>query len=744
MYLTVAVNLHLYQTLEYSTDDSSSNSLGFFFENNKEENYGSYVGKRVLVDVSNHKVLGVVVSESQGTQNKNLKRIISVLDKKAVFDESLMSLISWAVSYYHYPIGEAFFSALPQVLKKAEVYELPSIEGWSLINPHFESEPNKGGLGKKAKEAISLLSVNDLSTTTLRDCGVDRQVLLRLEKKGILQRKNFRDIFNNWYSKPLEFKHSFVMNSEQENAVNAVCSNNGYGAFLLYGVTGSGKTEVYLQIIERYLKAGKQALVLIPEINLTPQTVKRFYERFSVPVVTMHSSMNAKERFESYNSIGRKEAAILIGTRSAIFAPIPNLGIIIIDEEHDNSYRQEDGFRYHARDLAVMLAYNRGIPIVMGTATPSLETLYNVNIGKYKLLSLKHRTAGAEMATIEPVNLCKDNVQHGISFSLLMAIKNEVSQGNQVIIMLNRRGYAPQLICNDCGYVFRCQNCDVNLCYHRSSNHLICHHCETKYPIPNICPECHSTNLAPTGNGTEQIYEYLLKMFPNEKIIRVDRDTTSRKGELENILQDISNCEYKIIVGTQMLAKGHDFPNVTLVGIVDVDSYLYSNDYRAYEKLAQLVIQVSGRAGRGAKKGRVILQTHKPEHPLLKELIDKGYSDFADNELERRKSCQLHPYTNEAVIRADSLSLESVTVLMQDIYAFLKTLAPKYLGVTFSTPVSSFIERKENKYHLNIILESNSRNEISRFIDEIINNKKNFRKVSQCHMVVEVDPTTLL
>lgn len=426
------------------------------------------------------------------------------------------------------------------------------------------------------------------------------------------------------------------INEEQAVAIATVNSNTHFGCYLLEGVTGSGKTEVYLNLIKPILEAGKQALVLVPEIGLTPQTINRFRKRFNLTVEVIHSGLNETERLNAWLSAKEKQSGIVIGTRSALLTPFENLGIIIVDEEHDSSYKQQDSLRYHARDVAIMRAHKEDIPIVLGSATPCFETLQNALSGKYHHLILSQRAGNATPATHKVLDIKGLYLEGGLSAPLIAEMRKHLDAGNQVMLFLNRRGFSPALMCHECGWIADCKRCDAYYTYHQNSNEMRCHHCGSQRPVVNRCQGCGSTQLVTVGVGTEQLEQQLESLFPEFKTIRIDRDSTRRKGSLETALETIRNNKVQILIGTQMLAKGHHFPDVTLVALLDVDGSLFSSDFRASERLAQLFIQVAGRAGRASKPGEVLLQTHHPEHPLLQALLYKDYRHFAQTALQEK------------------------------------------------------------------------------------------------------------
>lgn len=728
MYLQLAVNTPIYQTFEYKTPQNIVYS---------DRNL---CGCRALVKFGNRKTIGVIVSTSDKQSYSGrgvIREVEEILDDTPVFDMHAIRLLSWASSYYHYPVGEVFYTALPPLLKKQNKAELKPIDLWSAI-PGADTSSIKRA--KACQSALEIIRQSPCTTHKLKELGISSAIINKLSGLNLITKTNLRDQVNEWTQEQLEVTGTKKLNEEQQAAYDTISSASGFNVFVINGVTGSGKTEIYLQLIADKLAEGKQALVLVPEINLTPQTVKRFYDRFNAPIVCIHSSMNDSERFESFVMMQRNEAAILIGTRSALFANIPNLGIIIIDEEHDSSYRQGDGFRYHARDCAVMLGYLRNIPVVMGTATPSIETVNNIRKNKYRELILTRRAGNATDAIFNIIDMRKQFIDHGISRELALHINEELAKGNQALLLLNRRGYSQKLICHNCGYVFMCTNCDSSLTYHKTENKLLCHHCESRYSIPHQCPQCGFTELTPTGNGTEQIFEHLMQLFPNARPVRVDRDSVSGKGTLNTLLDDINDNKYNIIIGTQMLAKGHHFPNVTLVGIVDIDSCLFSNNYRAHELLAQLIVQVAGRSGRGNKQGYVFLQTHSPEHPVLTTLLAGGYQAFTENCLNIRRQLMLPPFTSNAILKADSSSREKVITFISDAYAFMLRESQKFQSVKVMHPSSAYIARKQKRYHFNILINAAGKKDLSDFVDIIIANIDKFRDKSGVHAVIEIDP----
>ena len=505
-------------------------------------------------------------------------------------------------------------------------------------------------------------------------------------------------------------------------------------------MTGSGKTEVYLSVLENILAQGRQALVLVPEIGLTPQTIASFRERFNAPVEVLHSGLNDSERLSVWLRARNGEAAIVIGTRSALFTPFSRLGVIIIDEEHDSSYNQQEGWRYHARDLAVFRAREEGIPIVMGTATPALETLHNVQMSKYRQLTLSKRAGNAKPTVQHLLDLKGLPLKVGLSQPLLKRMKTHLQADNQVILFLNRRGYAPALLCHECGWIAECQRCDHYYTLHQNHRQLRCHHCDSQRPVPQQCPKCGSTHLVSVGVGTEQLENELAPLFPDTPITRIDRDTTSRKGSLEQHLADVHQGGARILIGTQMLAKGHHFPDVTLVALLDVDGALFSADFRSAERFAQLYTQVSGRAGRAGKQGEVILQTHHPEHPLLQILLQQGYDAFAKQALAERKSVFLPPYTSHIIVRSEDHDNQQSALFLQQLRNLLEASPLKDDALWIMGPVPALQAKRSGRFRWQLLLQHPSRQLLQRLIktsQPLINTLPQARKVK---WTLDVDP----
>jgi primosomal protein N' (replication factor Y) len=528
----------------------------------------------------------------------------------------------------------------------------------------------------------------------------------------------------------------------QSQAVAAIREGfDRFAAFLLDGVTGSGKTEVYLRVVESILNRGQQALVLVPEIGLTPQLLARFEIRLPGPLAVLHSGLTERERLQAWLTAKSGAASVVIGTRSAIFTPLQRPGIIIVDEEHDTSFKQQEGFRYQARDLALVRAHQAGIPVVLGSATPSLESLLNVQRGRYQRLRLAERVGDAIEPPIQLLDVRRRPMTEGLSDRLLAEMHSHLARDEQVLLFLNRRGFAPTLICHECGWLCQCQRCDARMTLHLRERKLICHHCASEKSVDEACPACGSIDLRALGQGTERIEQFLRQAFPNVGVARLDRDSTRRKGSLQTLLREIRQGERRILIGTQMLAKGHDFPNVTLVAIVDADQGLFGVDFRASERMAQLIIQVSGRAGRAQKPGVVLIQTHHPDHPLLRTLIMQGYAAFAEAALGERYEACLPPFGYQALLRADATKTEPVYRFLNEAHDLAMGLARP---VEVMGPVPAPMERRAGRYRAQLLIQAQQRQILHEFLDQWTGLLTTLKLTRQVRWSLDVDPADLL
>ena len=595
---------------------------------------------------------------------------------------------------------------------------------------------------EKQQDAYKILKLHPTGTSEniLNLAGIETATLKALEKKQItqciLEAQDFKPQTMTLAQMPL------TPNDEQKRAIqNILKVRHSYHAFLLDGLTGSGKTEVYLQVMQEVLKQGKQVLVLVPEIGLTPQTVSRFQSRFHCHIALLHSGLNDSKRLQAWQSAQTGKASIVIGTRSAIYTPLPHLGLIVLDEEHDLSFKQQEGFRYHARDVALYRAHLENCPIILGSATPSIDSYALVEQGKMTRLELDQRAGVAVMPKMHVIDLKVAQKQNGISQQLIHEVQKRLDKKEQVLIFLNRRGYAPVLICESCGWQAKCPHCDANFTVHRQPyQHLHCHHCGTIHRMPEHCPQCQHSELKPIGLGTAKVEENLQALFPNFDVIRVDRDSTSRVGSWQKIYNKIQKSEPIILLGTQMLAKGHHFPYVTLVAILDIDSGLLSVDFRATERTAQLIIQVAGRAGRGEKKGEVYLQTLRPDHPLLNTLLESGYRSFAKQTLKERKAAWMPPYRYAALLRCESKDQELNQSFLQEHAQVLRQASENSIDIW--GPIPAPMERKAGRYQAHMVLLSKDRARMHFYIRQwwqnVWHNKPHGMKLS-----LDIDPQEL-
>ncbi len=639
----VAVPVHLYDTFDYTLT--------------KAQYERAQVGSRVAISFGRQNLIGIITEkvdpQETFTGNFQLKAISELLDDEPILDEQVLNLLTWSAQYYQFPIGEVMQTALPALLRQGKPMDV-LFHLWKIIPCDNAEALLKRSI--KQQDAYQILKLHPAGTTEniLNLSGVETATLKALQKKGLvdctLEPHDFSPSPVQLAQMPL------TLNEDQKKATQHVLNaQHQYQAFLLDGLTGSGKTEVYLHIMHEVLKQGKQVLVLVPEIGLTPQTISRFKSRFNCDIALLHSGLNDSKRLQAWQQAQTGKASIILGTRSAIYTPLPRLGMIILDEEHDLSYKQQEGFRYHARDVALYRGHLQGCPVLLGSATPSIDSYHLVETGKLTALQLNQRAGHALLPKMHLIDLKIVKKQHGISQPLIEQIKNTLARKEQVLIFLNRRGYAPVLVCESCGWQANCPHCDAHFTLHTQPySYLHCHHCGTVHRLPDHCPECQQKCLKTLGAGTAKVEEHLQELFPDHDVIRVDRDSTSRVGSWQKIYDRIQQNKPSILLGTQMLAKGHHFPHVTLVAILDIDAGLLSVDIRAPERTAQLIVQVAGRAGRGEHKGHVYLQTLRPDHPLLTTLIEKDYRAVAKQTLAERKVALLPPYRYAVLIRAES------------------------------------------------------------------------------------------
>ncbi|OUS26385.1 primosomal protein N' [Thalassotalea sp. 42_200_T64] len=703
-------------------------------------------GDRVLVPFGNRKLIGVVLSVSDecDVASAKLKAIIERLDDNSKLSSQQVDFLSLCARYYHHPIGDVVTQALPILLRQIKPVDLSPPACW-LKNPELSEQQFNDvcqSLKKSAAKQKQLLNFicehDELTWPEIRMAGYSKAQLNALLGKALIIEQTVKQ-------QPFTFKANSVndddkpqLSVEQALIISTINQQlEGFSCHLIDGITGSGKTEVYLQIIEQVLKQDKQVLLLVPEIGLTPQTLSRFEKRFRVPVVLHHSGLNDNERLQTWHQTKQGRAAIIIATRSGVFSPLHKPGIIIVDEEHDGSLKQQDGFRYHARDIAILRARQLHIPIVLGTATPSLETLQNALSGKYQYHQLTKRAGKSSISTIELIDMAREQVEFGLSGSLKKAMQDTLKRGEQVLIFLNRRGFAPAISCQECNWICECQRCNKPYTLHQGQNLLICHHCGSQKRIVRQCGSCGSIRIKPLGQGTEQLEQRLIELFPVYSAIRIDRDSTRRKGELAKLLQQVTNNEHQILVGTQMLAKGHHFPNVTLVAVLDVDGALFSYDFRAPEHMAQLLVQVAGRAGRESKPGKVMVQTQYPEHPLLQDLVNNGYEHFARYALIERQQAMIPPFGFQALFRAEGNYPNMPETLLRDVSQ------QDFSPCMVSGPIAAAQEKKAGKYRFHLLLQAKERKDLHLAVQQILTRIAGHELNSKVRWSVDIDPQEL-
>ena len=723
--LHIALPVPLYQNFEYLIPSG--------LQKNK-----LLIGTRVKVPFGKRKLIGILVDRSKTSSfsSDKLKSVIDILDTEPVFEKNLLDLLFWAASYYQQPLGEVLNSALPSILRKGKYIKIETTRTYHLIDKNFSLDSLNNAPKQKYIAELLNRSSNGLETNDLNQYIRNWRTPMRaLTEKGIVRacenEKTSQD--KNTYTKDIS------LNQEQQEAYETLHEElDNFFICLLAGITGSGKTEVYLALARDILQNEKQVLFLVPEIGLTPQLVKRIEERLGIGVALLHSGLNESERAKAWLSVSTGNSKVIVGTRSAVFASFANLGLIIVDEEHDLSFKQQDGFLYHARDVAVYRAKQLSIPIILGSATPSFESLHNVNSGRYKKLILSTRAQKSKTPHVKIIDLRAKNNFDGLSIELLDEIQNEIDKNHQVLLFLNRRGFAPTILCQDCGWIAECSRCDAHMVYYQKQNSIKCHHCLKEEQAPTYCARCNSQELVFLGEGTQRIEKRLREIFPTTEITRIDRDSVKQKYALSEKLNDIQNGKYQIIIGTQMLSKGHDFPNVTLVGILNVDHGLVSTDFRATERLAQLIIQVSGRSGRGVKSGKVLLQTYQPEHPVLQRLLTDGYEAFCKEALIMRQSCALPPFTSMIIVRARSHKKDLINNFLVDINRYVIQKNSKNLNIF--GPIPARLERKAGMYHSQLVVIATNRKILQKHLKHWTSEIQRRPLTKRVRWDIEVDP----
>jgi len=702
-------------------------------------------GIRLWVPFGRRRVVGVLVETRANSDlpASRLKAAHGVIDAEPILDPGLLDLLRWSAEYYRHAPGEVIAAALPAPLRAgAGAHETE--QRWRL------SSVARGGSlaalpvrATRLREFIAFLEPREVVTAEelARLSPRWREPLRELEKRGWVTRLSQDVTARAAPSRPCLRAAGPEPTAEQRAAVAAIEAAHGrFAPFLLHGVTGSGKTEVYLRAIQAVVARGEQALVLVPEIALTPQLVSRFEARFEAPLAVLHSALTEQERLRAWRATRSGTAQVVIGTRSAIFAPLARPGLIVVDEEHDASYKQQEGFRYSARDLALVRAQRLAVPVVLGSATPSLESLHRVRSGRGTMLELPNRAAGAQPPHLRLVDLRKHAETQGIATPTLLAMHRHLAAGGQVLLFLNRRGYAPSLFCPSCGWVAPCPRCDARLTVHQRERALQCHHCGAREAVPETCPVCGEA-VKPVGQGTERIEETLSRLFPDQPLARIDRDAVRRRGSLEAALDRIQRGEVRILVGTQMLTKGHHFPEVSLVVVLNADQGLFGTDFRAAERLAQTIVQVAGRAGRAERPGEVLIQTQFPEHPLLAQLVAGGYEAFAEAALEERREAQWPPFARVAVLRAEAANKEAPLRFLDRARELALSLAPAAVEVL--GPAAAPMERRAGHYRAQLLVHAASHVPLQRLFARWLPGIEALPQARQVRWSLDVDPLEL-
>jgi primosomal protein N' (replication factor Y) len=693
----------------------------------------SWLGRRVRVPFGRGERVGLVQALGPAeTAADALRSALAVLDPEPLLDVELRELLAFCARYYHAPPGEVVATALPAWLRAGQALPETTAAGWRLTQAGREALAGAGrGRPRQLLERLAAAAATEAELAA--DFAGWREAARRLAARGQAERVPLAAA-----TEAAPATAAPILNAAQAAAVEALRAGTGFRAFLLEGVTGSGKTEVYLRAIRDCVEAGRQALVLVPEIGLAPQALQRFRTRLGLPVWEYHSGLPDGERARAWTAMARGEGRVLVGTRSAVFVPLPRAGLVVVDEEHDASYKQQDGIRYHARDLALVRARALAVPIVLGSATPSLESLHNAQAGRFASLRLPQRAGAARPPTVRVLDLRKRQLEHGLSEEAFAGLAACLARGEQALVFRNRRGYAPVLICHDCGWRAACKRCDSALTVHGAGRTLLCHHCGARGTRPLACPDCGSLGLQAQGHGTERLEEALLERFPQARVLRIDRGSTSRRGELERRLREFGDTP-GILVGTQMLAKGHDLPRLTLVVVVGVDEGLFSADFRAGEKLGQLLVQVAGRAGRAERPGEVLLQTHHPGHALLATLLGGGYPALAALTLVEREAAGFPPYSHLAMLRAEALREGDVQAFLAEAHA----AAPAVGGVHVSAPMPAPMPRRAGRARGQVLLTAAQRAALQALLSAWVPQLYGLKSARRVRWSLDVDPVDL-
>lgn len=747
-FLHVALPVPMRQVFDYLANDQPEF---------KELGLTELIGRRAKVQFGHRQMLGIIVSVSDkpSIDISKIKPIITLVDGAPCIPHELLALCRWAANYYHHPIGETLFAAVPQALRKAKPDSAKNRRYLWVHTTEGKGLPENALKRSTKQQAIHnyLLLHNTLPVDVAKEMGISSVAIRSLRDKGLIEKREITDDQLTSLSRPppepvakkppnsatLMAEPAKTLNQEQAAALEKIRYHQ-FGCYLLEGTTGAGKTELYMQAVARVLQAGKQALVLIPEIGLSQQTIARFTRRFAVPIAELHSGVSKTKHETAWRQAKDNIARIIIGTRLASLCAVSELGIIIIDEEHDLSYKQQDGLRYCARDLSIYRAHQLSIPILLGTATPSLESLYNGLQGKYEHLRITKRAGNAKLPTLTIEDIRGQQLQGGLCTNSLSEIAAALKQEKQALVFLNRRGYAPALMCHMCGWMAQCSACDTRMTLHASSRRLHCHYCDARTGVPQQCPSCYNTELKHQGLGTEQTEEALIQLFPGTPVIRIDKDSTRGKDGFHNALARSKTGKGCIMVGTQMLAKGHHLPDITLVIVADADQGLMSPDFRGPERMGQLIVQVAGRAGRGDMPGKVIIQSHYPNHPLLEQLLNKGYHTFARQLLNERREGALPPYRYMALLRAESKRADNAFNFLKQVKTELYKAAKPDTHTRYLGPLPASIEKVNHRFRYQLQIICTSRPKLHQLLRQTIANVQDQALAKRTRWSIDIDP----
>ena len=689
-------------------------------------------GSRVRVPFGHRSLVAIVVSQAKTSDlpSTRLRHCAAVLDTKPLYGTSLKQLVQWTAEYYQHPVGEVWPLALSPGERRGHPERPLGSPGIKLTLRGCGLAPNTPHGAPKQAGLIDLLRADPLKLDAVRRLGFQRSVINALIEKDLIETCEIVRP-EPWQTKTAPLP----ANPEQQSVIDSVRSSlHHFQVHLLYGITGSGKTEVYLQTIATCLEQRRQALVLLPEIALTPQTLARFEARFDVPVIALHSGIGNAARDRAWAAARHGHAAIILGTRSTVFVPMNRLGLIVVDEEHDAAFIQQDGLRYSARDVAIKRAQLEGCNVLLGSATPSLESWHNAEKQRYQRHVLSQRAGSSQLPKQRLIDISGLELSAGLSAELISHIEQTLINGEQVLVFLNRRGFANALLCHDCGWSSDCPDCDARMTLHKHPPALHCHHCDRRNTLPHHCPNCGSKRLVGTGIGTQQTEAFLAERFATFPVVRVDSDTVTSKAAIPELIDQLASADPILMIGTQMLSKGHHFPHVTLVAVVDADALLFSPDFRGEERLLQLLTQVAGRAGRDHKPGQVIIQTRHPEHPLIRGL-DAPYHNLLSDLLRQRAQAQLPPYGALAVIRCDSHSKQEGLDFLRALKDETPPIEAHYIG-----PLPAAMARRKNRYRSQLIITAKTRPALAHTVAALVSRAELGSRSRQLSWSVDIDP----